>query len=379
MAVVKVRGKSEDARREAAERALRLIDFSSQSKVFLKPNVCAPVRGNSGIVADPASVRALVAALRKLGAKEFIIGEDVTPGGDTRRCLEAAGYFALQNEPGVKILCLENEPRNLFPWRFGEIALPTYVHNPEFTYVNIPSIKTHFNTVITCALKNQKGLLDGATKKKFHIKHNLHTAIAELASVVSPALAFVDAVVGLEGDGPGTLGTPKPLGLFVAGKNQVEVDAVCARIMGIAPEEVKHLALAAEKGLGSLAPEIVGEPLERCRSDFRRATPDIIRKFNMRIHCADDGCSACNKAIADALRKMIKNPRYLPYAFFHGFLGRLDFIVGKSAPIPKNHGVLLCVGNCTRERALAENLPYVEGCPPTAEDILNTLFRRQNG
>ena len=54
----------------------------------------------------------------------------------------------------------------------------------------------------------------------------------------------------------------------------VAVDAVCARIMGIAPESVKHLYLAAKAKIGKLDRneiEIVGLQLDEAKDAFSSA------------------------------------------------------------------------------------------------------------
>jgi hypothetical protein len=62
--------------------------------------------------------------------------------------------------------------------------------------------------------------------------------------------------------------------LLVAGRDIVAVDAVCTAIMGFNPGSVRHLALAAEKGIGEAALSritIKGVPIEEVRRPFRHA------------------------------------------------------------------------------------------------------------
>jgi len=84
----------------------------------------------------------------------------------------------------------------------------------------------------------------------------------------------VDGIVALEGDGPNLPpGKSKPLGLLIAGKDGVAVDAVCAKIMGFDPLDVKHLRLAKQRGLGVMDMEeitIKGEKLEDVVTTFKR-------------------------------------------------------------------------------------------------------------
>jgi uncharacterized protein (DUF362 family) len=65
------------------------------------------------------------------------------------------------------------------------------------------------------------------------------------------------------------------MNLVIAGTDPVAVDAVGAAVMAISPENVKHLRLAEESGLGTCHLEriqIVGEPVEKVRRKFKRSS-----------------------------------------------------------------------------------------------------------
>jgi uncharacterized protein (DUF362 family) len=66
-----------------------------------------------------------------------------------------------------------------------------------------------------------------------------------------PQLAIVDAIVGMEGDGP-ISGTARNVGALVMGVDLPAVDATCCRLMGIDPNRIPHLVLAERKRLGRI-------------------------------------------------------------------------------------------------------------------------------
>ena len=114
--------------------------------------------------------------------------------------------------------------------------------------VDVPVIKTHVRTGITCGLKNMKGVLPGDEKKRTH-QLGLDRGIVDLNRVVKPHFTVVDAIVGMEG----TWQVPEDsvrLGCIVAGSDVVSVDAVCATMAGFDVEQILHLQLAAQEGLG---------------------------------------------------------------------------------------------------------------------------------
>jgi len=75
----------------------------------------------------------------------------------------------------------------------------------------------------------------------------------------------------MEGDGP-IMGTPKPMGLLVVGTNPTAVDATCARIMDVIPEQIPYLGLAAGK-LGPTADHDIVQRGERWE--------DLVRPFEL--------------------------------------------------------------------------------------------------
>jgi uncharacterized protein (DUF362 family) len=79
----------------------------------------------------------------------------------------------------------------------------------------------------------------------------------------------VDGIVGMEGDGP-IMGTPKAAGVIVMGRNFPAVDATCARIMGVNPQRVDHLADSSGR-LGAIREENIqqrGEMLSSVQTPF---------------------------------------------------------------------------------------------------------------
>ena len=132
--------------------------------------------------------------------------------------------------------------------------------------ISLPKFKTHGLTVITGAIKNSYGLLPGAQKAKFHkvagSAQRFHAMIVDVFKLRVPDLFIVDAVVGMEGNGPASPDL-RDIGLILASDNAVAMDAVIATMMGVDdPGKLLFLRKAKEEGLGdyNLATiEIIGE------------------------------------------------------------------------------------------------------------------------
>ena len=96
--------------------------------------------------------------------------------------------------------------------------------------VDLPVVKTHVRTGITCGLKNMKGVLPGEEKKRTH-RMGLDRGIVDLNRVMRPHYTVVDAIVGVQG----THTRPEdrvPLGCLLAGADVVAVDKIAEGDMG---------------------------------------------------------------------------------------------------------------------------------------------------
>jgi uncharacterized protein (DUF362 family) len=112
--------------------------------------------------------------------------------------------------------------------------------------------------------KNQYGCLTDKYKSKYH-KH-LDEVIADINLVMRPDFSLVDGIIAMDGWGP-VFGSPKKANILIAGCDPVAVDSVCARIMGF--HSVKHIRLAAKKGVGSMKYKTVGLSLNDLDINFK--------------------------------------------------------------------------------------------------------------
>jgi hypothetical protein len=85
----------------------------------------------------------------------------------------------------------------------------------------------------------------------------------------------------------------------------------------------------------------------------------------------------CSESLNQAVKEIKGNPfltmKYGPHILYHAFFKRLDFLTGKAAEIPQNHGDICCIGNCVAPLAMKYNLKLAKGCPPEPKEILNNL------
>jgi uncharacterized protein (DUF362 family) len=245
-------------------------------RILLKPNFVETQRGTVHICTRSEVVFAAVEVFRKLGAAAVLVGEGSGHCRDTDRVLDEAEMAEALVEHKTPFIDLNNDDLVVRPNAGGRsplaaLTLPAAVDRADWI-VSMPKMKTHHWVGVTLSMKNLFGLMPGIVygwpKNVFHWA-GLEPSILDINATVKPHLAIVDGIVGMEGDGP-IMGTPKPAGVLVLGRNLPAVDATAARIMGIDPRKVDYLRQA-NGVLGTILADNIlqrGESLAAVRTDF---------------------------------------------------------------------------------------------------------------
>jgi hypothetical protein len=291
-----------------------------------------------------------------------VIGEGCIVGRDADIALRKNGFAEVARRHGAELVNLEKTERFAVPWLHGELSLPNYLRSHE--YINIAKMKTHVQTGVTLGLKNQKGLLSAADKRRFH-RLGLDQCIRALGDAVQPALTIVDAIVALEGDGPWRYGKPRAMNLLVGGTSLVEVDNVARDLMGFGPEHAPHIPPLANV-------PTVGLSLSEARQSFAFGYRGCFVYKNVHEHIYDS-CSGCNWSLYHAFRA-VKASRWRRLKFlYRGTWRRLDILMGHPSELPSSHGKVICIGECARPFAQEHGLPVARGCPPETDDVVRLL------
>ncbi|MCZ7651410.1 MAG: DUF362 domain-containing protein [Thermoanaerobaculia bacterium] len=142
--------------------------------------------------------------------------------------------------------------------------------------VHLPTVKTHVFTTTTGAMKNAFG---GLLNERRHWTHPvIHETLVDLLMIQKRihrgVLAVMDGTFAGDGPGPRCM-VPHVKNVLLASADQVAIDAVAAKLMGIDPLSIKYIRLAHERGLGCGDPreiEIVGDE-EAARENWRFVGP----------------------------------------------------------------------------------------------------------
>jgi uncharacterized protein (DUF362 family) len=233
-------------------------------RILLKPNAARLMEPEQGGVTHPAVVAAVIDHLRDRGGREIYIGESPILGVKVKEVFDLTGMARIAGERGIPLIDLDKEgPLNLpVPKGLVVQTLKVVAEISRTDYiVSIPVMKTHMHTKVTLSIKNMKGVLWRREKVRLHQLHaprqvvgndkELDVAISDLASVLLPDLAVIDGNIGMEGMGPG-IGNPRNAGLVVVSQDPVAADAVASRLMGFSPQDIPHLRLISERGMGEI-------------------------------------------------------------------------------------------------------------------------------
>jgi uncharacterized protein (DUF362 family) len=360
--------------RKAIELVGGLDDVKSGDIVLIKPNIGAPAAPGSAVVTNPEVVRAIANMVREKGARA-IIAESSGVLDDTESCIRATGYDKLRTE-GYEVIDLKSKKTvtTKIPIPKGkalkEVTLPKIVLDAKLI-ISVPIMKTHGGEKVTLALKNMKGVLPDALKKKFHTVYGVGQGVVDLLTVVRPGLAVVDGILAQEGMGP-VLGTPVEMGLIIASKDPVAVDAVASTVMGFDPKEVRIIDGAGKAGIGTAdlkEIEVVGTPIKEVQRRFKRVDEAVRENIpfpeGLQVLIDERACTGCRETVLSAMWDMKAQNSLAKLAGW-------TVVAGLTEKVPKaDKAKLLLVGACT---AKYKKLGiYIKGCPPWPWDITGVL------
>jgi len=228
-------------------------------RVLLKPNLVEFARG-AVIHTQVEVLAAAVELFARLGAAEILIGEGPGHRRDAVSLAEQAGYRAAIPNFDARFVDLNRDDvAAVGPFAGADrIYLPRTAIGADLI-VSVARMKTHHWAGATLAMKNLFGVVPGELYgwPKNHLHQlGIGQSVAELGRIFSNSFAIVDGIVGMEGNGP-IQGRAKPCGVLVMGRDLAAVDATACRIMGIDPEKIEYLQLAAARG------EVLEERIEQ--------------------------------------------------------------------------------------------------------------------
>ena len=222
------------------------------NKVHIKPNLLTAKSPEKAATTHPEIVRAVVQSVQKLGG---IVTIGDSPAGISRpieQYWKNTGMEQVAKETGAKLVRFEkNEVTKCVV--NGTSYYITKAITEADVVINVCKLKTHNLTLYTGALKNMFGTIPGFRKSEYHKQapkvQEFSKIIVDVFSATKPQLTIMDGVTIMEGNGP-SAGSPKDLGLILAGIDAVALDSVAAGILGFNDGEILSTEIAFQRGLG---------------------------------------------------------------------------------------------------------------------------------
>ena len=227
--------------------------LSRGAVVVIKPNLCTAVPEKVlSSNTDVAIMEALCEALLTR-TNHIYIGESGHLRQNPWQAFTASGYDQMARRLGVELINFSEEPtRRVKCDPIGELAMPRRLLEAD-AYINVPVLKTHALTYFTGALKNQWGCVpDCHDRLRYH--GSINAMLSSIHQVLHPKLVLMDGIVGMEGRGP-VSGKSRRLDVILASRDAVALDATAIRLVGLNPNTARHVAIAAQRGLGQFAAE----------------------------------------------------------------------------------------------------------------------------
>ena len=340
------------------EMALRLLEAENIAEVIpkgaligLKPNLVTASPASSGATTHPEISAAIIEYLQAHGHSNIIILEGSWVGADTTQAFRTCGYDDVARKYGAKLVDLQKDTHKTLTYEGFSVDVCSKALEVDYL-INLPVLKGHGQTGLTCALKNMKGCITNSEKRRFHTV-GLHKPIAVLNKLIHGDLVIVD---GLNGDlNFEEGGNPVRMDRMFMGTDPVLIDSYCANLIGFEKDEIAHLVYAERLGVGSgnLSKAEIIELNEPVRENTRHNNSYRVKSLARYID-ERSACSACYAGLLNALDKLESNGelRRITQKFCIGqdFIGRTGAGIG--------------CGKCTSG---LDN--YIPGCPVRAIDV----------
>lgn len=225
------------------------------SKVVIKPNMSFNHPPEEATTTHPEVVKELVAMCLEAGASRIrVLDNPFTPTMAVKNTEQACKGF----KKGMVHALLDSSfykpveiPKGL-TFKNTDVMQDVLEAN---VLIAAPVAKSHSSTGVSLSIKGMMGLI--WNRDTMHRDYDLSRAIVDLASLLTPKLAVVDATRVLTTNGPYGPGKVVKMDTIIASKDMVAADAKTVQMCTwygrrFEPRQIKHIRYAHERGLGRM-------------------------------------------------------------------------------------------------------------------------------
>jgi len=223
-------------------------------KVLVKPNIGWDVTPELAANTNPLLVKRIIEHCFKAGAKEVYVFDHTCD--NWVNCYKTSGIEKAAKSTGAKVV-----PGNSESY-YHEIAIPggvklksAKVHElllETDVFINVPILKDHDSTRMTCCLKNMMGVI---WDRQYWHANNLNQCIADYALFEKkPVLNVVDCYNVMVKHGPQGVSKEDLVQMKsqIIASDWVAADAAAAKMLGVPTERIEYISIAHKMGLGNM-------------------------------------------------------------------------------------------------------------------------------
>ncbi len=328
------------------------IDYNDL--IGIKPNLVVAKNSNLGATTDPELVAGLIEYLQEKGYQNIVIMEGAWVGARTKRAFKICGYQEISKKYGVPLIDLQQDDYQTIKIDGLDINVCNQALAVDYL-INMPVLKGHCQTRITCALKNLKGCIPDSEKRRFH-SLGLHRPIACLNKALKQDFVIIDGIIGDLDFEEG--GNPVQMNRVIVGKDPVLIDSYAAELLGYYIDEIPYIKMAEELGVGlsDLASASIKE-LNKDQGVEVNKTPRKVKRLVRNVE-ESKACSACFGNLVHALKRMDEEGR------LNNISEKIYIGQGYKDKQLKGIGIGICTNGADRN---------IAGCPPKTRDIIDEL------
>jgi len=377
---------------ESLKQAINLVGgfqgFSGASKVVIKPNFVLWHEGGEfpkyGVLTTARLIEELVVLLKEYGIGHISLLEGPAECS-FQLPVSGMGLNLLTQRYGVDLV-------DVFEGSFakvtdGDVTLLVSKMVLEADHlIDMPVMKTHAEAMVSLGIKNLKGVLNIASRQRCHSADpsaDLNYHLAKLADILRPSLTIIDGIYTLE-RGPNYRGDAHRTDIIVASRDLISADKVGAAILGIPPQTVPHIALAAGNNerssdlsdiniLGDTAVEEVSRPHQWefpwSKNGDMPALLSLAGVKGITWRQIDNSiCTHCASFLPEYVGAgmLLAKNKDKPF-------DDIEILAGKRRDPEGGHKHTLLVGQCQVKRngqnSRINHCVKIRGCPPSDEDF----------
>jgi len=243
------------------------LELKSSKDVYIKVN---GINIYPHVHTSPEVLEAVIEYLKNKVQKIYVM-ENASQAAITRVVFAITGYKEICEKWGANIIYLDEEKTkefefkgkgsakddptgyNLKTFRLPKTIVKIIESRDKYMYINLPKLKTHCMARVTLGIKNQWGYPQHEDRGKDH-NFNLHSKLVDVFEYIQPDATIIDGTTGtIHGHYPPIAFNDKQIidfNILIGGRDTLAVDVVGARVFGMTLNEVPHLKIAHERGLG---------------------------------------------------------------------------------------------------------------------------------